>query len=147
MSSSYESRTFADIARQQSEELRRREAEGYERLLRDRFKERYPNPTFEEQRKIEARVKLLVERNAMSGSRDIAERPPLQRFEQQLRERLAMRYPDLSPILARRLEERIVQAVERQKATLGEGRLERLDEVMRKASRVHATQERQVYGR
>ena len=147
MSSSHESRTFTDIARQQSEELRRREAEGYERLLRDRFKQRYPNPTLEEQRKIEARVKVLVERNAMSGSRDFAEKPPLERFEQQLRERLAMRYPDLSPTLARRMEERIVQAVERQKATLGEVRLERLDEMMRKASRVHATQERHVYGR
>jgi hypothetical protein len=143
MSSSYESRTFADIARQQSEELRRREAEGYEKLLRDRFKQRYPKPTPEEQRKIEARVKLLMERD----SREIAERPPVQRFEQQLRERLAARYPDLSPTLARRLEERIVQAVERQKAAFGEVRLEGLDEMMRKASRVHPTQERHVYGR
>ncbi len=29
---------------ERAEELRRREAEGYETLLRERLKERYPNP-------------------------------------------------------------------------------------------------------
>jgi hypothetical protein len=129
MSSSYETKTFAEIARERTQELRRREAEQYETLLRERLKERYPNPTTEQKRKIEARVQTLIERHgATVGARAATEMPRLRQFEEQLQQRLAARYPDLSPDQARRLQERIAQAVEKQKGRLVETRRPLLDE-------------------
>ncbi len=121
MSSSNQAKTLTETAREWTEELRRREAERYETLLRERLKERYPNPSPEQKRKIEARVQTLVERHgATFGPREAMETPPLRRFEEQLRARLATRYPDLSPDQSKRLQERIAQTVERQKGRLGE---------------------------
>ena len=59
MSSSNQAKTLTETARERAEELRRREAERYETLLRERLKERYPNPSPEQKRKIEARVQTL----------------------------------------------------------------------------------------
>src|SRR5258708_24715744 len=129
MSSSHQAKPFAETAREQAEELRRREAERYETMLRERLKERYPNLSPEQKRKIEARVQTLMERHgATFGPRDAIEMPPLRRFEEQLRVRLATRYPDLSPDQSERLQERIAQAVERQKGRLGERVEHSLDE-------------------
>src|SRR5258707_14363122 len=106
MSSSNEAKTLTETARERTEELRRREAERYEALLRERLKERYPNPSPEQKRKIEARVQTLMERHgATLGARAATEMPPLRRFEEQLQQRLAARYPDLSPNQTRRLQE------------------------------------------
>jgi len=69
MSPSNQAKTFTETAREQAEELRRREAERYETLLRERFKQRYPNPNPEEKRKIEARVQTLMERHLAPGTR------------------------------------------------------------------------------
>ena len=124
----------------------------YEGELVARFADRYPEPTPEQQAKIEARIQVLVERAltnmqaasesgqakkvlveryerelmqrtaqklgrdltpATFGPRDAIEMPPLRRFEEQLRVRLAARYPGLSSDQARRLQERIAQATER----------------------------------
>ena len=148
MSSSNQAKTFTETARAQAEELRRREAERYETLLRERFKQRYPNPNPEEKRKIEARVQTLMERHgAMFGPRDAIEMPPLRRFEEQLRVRLATRYPDLSPDQSKRLQERIAQAVERQKGRLGERVEHSLDEGQSALRRAPGSQQREVYER
>jgi hypothetical protein len=148
MSSSYQAKPFAETAREQAEELRRREAERYETLLRERFKQRYPNPNPEEKRKIEARVQTLMERHgATFGPTDAIEMPPLRRFEEQLCVRLAARYPDLSPDQARRLQERIAQAVEQQKGRLGETRKQSIDEARSGLRREPGSQEREFYER
>ena len=148
MSSSNQAKTFTETARERAEELRIREAERYETLLRERFKERYPNSTTEQKRKIEARVQTLMERHgATFGPRDAIEMPPLRRFEEQLRVRLATRYPDLSPDQSKRLQERIAQAVERQKGRLGERVEHSLDEGRSALRRAPGSQQREVYER
>ena len=148
MSSSNEAKTLTETARERTEELRRREAERYETLLRERFKERYPNPSPEQKRKIEARVQTLMERHgATFGPRDAIEMPPLRRFEEQLRVRLATRYPDLSPDQSKRLQERIAQAVERQKGRLPERVEHSLDEGRSALRRAPGSQQREVYER
>jgi hypothetical protein len=129
MSSDYQTKTFAELTKEQAEKLRRREAERYETLLRQRFKERYPKPNTEQKRKIEARVQTLMGRHeAMLGARAVTEVPPFRRFEEQLQQRLAGRYPELSPDQTRRLQERIAQAVENQRGRLVETRRPSLDE-------------------
>jgi len=148
MSSIYQTKTFVEITRERTEELRRREAERYEALLRERFKERYPNPTTEQKRKIEARVQTLMERHgATVGARAATEMPPLQRFEEQLQQRLSARYPDLSPDQARRLQERIAQAVERQKGRIVETRRYSLDDARSAPGRAPGVQQRERYER
>ena len=148
MSSSYQAKPFAETAREQAEELRRREAERYETLLRERFKQRYPNPNPEEKRKIEARVQTLTERHgATFGPTDAMEMPPLRRFEEQLQQRLAARYPELSPDQARRLQERIAQAVEKQKERLVETRRPSLDETRNGSLRARGSAQREFYER
>jgi hypothetical protein len=136
MSSSYQTKTFAEITWEPNEELRTREAERYEALLRERFKEHYPNPTEGQKRKIEARVQNLMERHvATLDARIETEVPPLRRFEEQLQQRLAARFPDLSLDQARRLQERIAQAVERQRGRIVEARRLSLDETRSAAPR------------
>jgi hypothetical protein len=148
MSSSYQAKPFAETAREQAEELRRREAERYETLLWERLKGRYPNPSPEQKRKIEARVQTLMERHgATFGPRDAIEMPPLRRFEEQLRVRLATRYPHLSPDQSKRLQERIAQAVEIQKGRLGETRRPSLDELRSALRRAPGSLQREVYER
>ena len=148
MSSSNQAKTFTETAREHAEELRRREAERHETLLRERFKERYPNPNPEEKRKIEARVQTLIERHgATLGARAATETPPLRQFEEQLRQRLAARYPELSPDQARRLQERIAQAVDQQKGRLGETRKQSIDEARSALRRGPGGQQRQFYER
>src|SRR5258708_39049991 len=108
MSSSNEAKTLTETARERTEELRRREAERYETLLRERLKERYPNPNPEEKRKIEARVQTLMERHgATFGPTDAMEMPPLRRFGEQLRVGPSAPYTGLSTAQARRVPERI----------------------------------------
>jgi hypothetical protein len=124
VSSSYQTKTFVEITRERTEELRKREAERYETLLRERLKERYPNPSPEQKHKIEARVQTLMERHgATVGARAAAEIPPLRRFEEQLQQRLATRYPDLSPDQSKRLQERIAQAAETEGTIWGKGQV------------------------
>jgi hypothetical protein len=148
MSSSNEAKTLTETGRERTEELRRREAERYETLLRERLKERYPNPSPEQKRKIEARVQTLMERDgATFGPREAIEMPPLRRFEEQLRVRLATRYPDLSPDQSKRLQERIAQAVERQKGRLGERVEHSLDEGRSALRRAPGSQQREFYER
>jgi hypothetical protein len=148
MSSSNQAKTLTETARERAEELRRRQAERYETLLRERLKERYPNPNPEERRKIEARVQTLMERHrATFGPRDAIEIPPLRRFEEQLCARLGARYPGLSPDQARRLQERIAQAVEQQKGRLGETLKQSIDEARSGLRRGHGGQQRQFYER
>jgi hypothetical protein len=148
MSSSNQAKTFIETARERAEDLRMREAERYEALLRERFKERYPNPSPEQKRKIEARVQTLVERHgATFGPRDAIEMPPLRRFEGQLRVRLATRYPDLSPDQSKRLQERIAQAVERQKGRFGEKVKHSPDEVRSVLRHAPGSQQREFYER
>jgi hypothetical protein len=148
MSSNNQAKTFAETAREQVEELRRREAERYETLLRERLKERYPNPSPEQKRKIEARVQTLMGRHeATLGPREAIEMPPLRRFEEKLHKRLAARYPDLSPDQARRLQERIAQAVERQKGRIVETRRPSLDELRSALRRAPGSQQREFYER
>jgi hypothetical protein len=148
MSSSNQAKTFTETARERAEELRRREAERYEILLRERLKERYPNPSPEQKRKIEARVQTLIERHgATFGPRDAIELSPLRRFEEQLRVRLATRYPDLSPDQSKRLQERIAQAVERQKGRIVQTRRHSLDNARSALGRAPGSQQREVYER
>jgi hypothetical protein len=148
MSSSNQAKTLTETARERAEDLRRREAERYETLLRERLKERYPNPSPEQKRKIEARVQTLTERHgAVFGPKDAIEMPPLRRFEEQLRVRLAARYPGLSPDQTRRLQERIAQAVEQQKGRLGETRKQSIDEARSGLLRGPDGQQRQFYER
>jgi len=148
MSSSNEAKTLTETARERTEDLRRQEAERYETLLRERLEERYPNPSPEQKRKIEARVQTLVERHgATFGPREAIEMPPLRRFEEQLRVRLATRYPDLSPDQSKRLQERIAQAVERQKGRLGERVEHSLDEGRSALRRAPDRQQRDFYAR
>jgi hypothetical protein len=148
MSSSYQAKAFAETARERAEELRRREAERYEALLRERFKERYPNPSTEQKRKIEARVQTLIERHgATLGARAATETPPLRQFEEQLQQRLAARYPELSPDQVRRLQERIAQAVEKQKERLVETRRPSLDETRKGSRRAPGRAQREFYER
>ena len=148
MSSSNQAKTLTETARERTEELRRREAERYETLLRERLKERYANPNPEEKRKIEARVQTLMERHgATFGPRDAIEMPPLRRFEEQLQQLLATRYPDLSPDQSKRLQERIAQAVERQKGRLGERVEHSLDEGRSALRRAPGSQQREFYAR
>jgi hypothetical protein len=148
MSSSYQTKTFVEITRERTEELRKREAERYETLLRERLKERYPNPSPEQKRKIETRVQTLMEHHrATSDPRDTIEMPALRRFEEQLQQRLAARYPDLSPDQARRLQERIAQAVEKQRGRLAETRRPLLDETRSGSRRAHGGQQREFYER
>ena len=148
MPSSNQAKTFTETARERAEELRRREAERYEALLRERFKERYPNPTTDQKRKIEARVQTLMERHGTTvGASAAAEMPPLRRFEEQLQQRLAARYPDLSPDQARRLQERIAQAVERQKGRLAARVEHSVDEARSSLRRAPGSQQREFYER
>jgi hypothetical protein len=148
MSSSYQTKTFVEITRERTEELLKREAERYETLLRERLKERYPNPSPEQKRKIEARVQTLMERHgATFGARAATEMPPLRRFEEQLQERLATRYPDLSPDQCKRLQERIAQAVERQKGRIVQTRRHSLDNARSALGRAPGSQQREVYER
>ena len=148
MSSSYQTKTFVEITRERTEELRKREAERYETLPRERLKERYPNPSPEQKRKIEARVQTLIGRHeATLGQREAIEMPPLRRFEEKLQKRLAARYPDLSPDQARRLQERIAQAVERQKGRIVETRRPSLDELPSALRRAPGSQQREFYER
>jgi hypothetical protein len=148
MSSSYQTKTFVEITRERTEELRKREAERYETLLRERLKERYPNPSPEQKRKIEARVQTLMERHgATVGARAATEIPPLRRFEEQLQQRLATRYPDLSPDQSKRLQERIAQAVERQKGRIVQTRTHSLDNARSVLRRAPGGQQREVYER
>jgi hypothetical protein len=69
MSSSNKAKMFIETARERTEELRTREAERYETLLRERLKERYPNPSPEQKRKIEARVQTLMEQRLVPEQR------------------------------------------------------------------------------
>jgi hypothetical protein len=148
MSSSNPTKMFTETARERAEELRKREAERYETLLRERLKERYPNPSPEQKRKIEARVQTLMERYGSTVSaRAATEMPPLRRFEEQLQQRLATRYPDLSPDQSKRLQERIAQAVERQKGRLGETRRPSVDELRSALRRAPGNQQREFYER
>ena len=148
MSSSYQTKTFVEITRERTEELRKREAERYETLLRERLKERYPNPSPEQKRKIEARVQTLMERHgATVGARAATEMPPLRRFEEQLQQRLATRYPDLSPDQSKRLQERIAQAVERQKGRIVQTRRHSLDNARTASRRAPGSQQREFYAR
>jgi hypothetical protein len=148
MSSSNQSKTFTETGRERAEELRRREAERYETLLWERFTERYPNPSPEQKRKIEARVQTLMERHeATFGPREAIEIPPLRLFEEQLRVRLATRYPDLSPDQSKRLQERIAQAVERQKGRIVETRRHSLDDARSRLRRAPDSQQRELYER
>ena len=148
MSSSNQAKTFAEMTRERNEELRRREAERYEALLRERLKERYPNAITEQKRKIEARVQTLIERHgATLGARAAPETPPLRQFEEQLQQRLAARYPELSPDQARRLQERIAQAVERQKGRIVETRRPSLDETRSGSLRARGSAQREFYER
>jgi hypothetical protein len=148
MSSGNATRTFAEIAKERSEELRRQQAERYEAMLRERFKERYQGASPEQQRKIEARVKLLVERQEVAlGSRSAIELPPLQRFEQQLQERLVARYPDLPPVHARKLQERVAKAVQKEKQRLVETRKRSLDEGRSLSPRPPGAHQREFYER
>ena len=148
MSSSYETKTLAEITRKRTEDLRRREAERYETLLRERFKQRYPNPTTEQKRKIEARVQTLMERHgATVDARAATQMPPLRQFEEQLQQRLAARYPNLSPDRARRLQERIAHAVEKQKGRLVETRRPLLDETRSGSRRAPSGAQREFYER
>jgi mRNA-degrading endonuclease RelE of RelBE toxin-antitoxin system len=148
MSSSNQAKTFIERARERAEDLRRREAERYEALLRERFREHYPNLSPEQKRKIEARVQTLVERHgATFGPRDAIEMPPLRRFEEQLRVRLATRYPDLSPDQSKRLQERIAQAVEKQKGRIVQTRRHSLDNARSALGRAPGSQQREAYER
>jgi hypothetical protein len=148
MSSSYRAKPFAETAREQAKELRRREAERYEALLRERFKQPYPNPNPEEKRKIEAQVQTLMERHgATFAAREAIEMPPLRQFEEQLQQRLAARYPELSPDQARRLQERIAQAVEKQRERLVETRRPSLDETRSGSLRARGSAQREFYER
>jgi hypothetical protein len=148
MSSSYQTKTFVEITRERTEELRKREAERYETLLRERLKERYPNPSPEQKRKIEARVQTLIERHgATVGALAATEIPPLRRFEEQLQQRLATRYPDLSPDQSKRLQERIAQAVEKERGRLVETRRPLLDETRSGSRRAHGGRQREFYER
>src|ERR1700732_5610723 len=98
MSSSNPTKMFTETARERAEELRKQEAERYETLLRERLKERYPNPSPEQKRKIEARVQTLMERYGSTVSaRAATEMPPLRLFDEQLQKRLLTRDPELSP--------------------------------------------------
>jgi hypothetical protein len=142
--------TLADFKTKEVDEQHRRQMEQYEALLRKRFQERYPNPGPEEQRKIQARVQTLVERFETSATPPAAPQISSERFEQQLRERLAARYPNLSPDQSRRLQERIGQAVQRyQTARPGTGPINRsIDETRRlEASRKRESHEPGVYER
>jgi hypothetical protein len=146
MSSSHQTKTSTETGRERAEELHRREAEWYETLLRERLKERYPNPSPEQKRKIEARVQRLMERHgATVGARAATEMPPLRRFEEQLQQRLATRYPDLSPDQSKRLQERIAQ--ERQKGRIVETRRHSLDDARSALRRAPGSQQREVYER
>src|ERR1700724_1085557 len=148
MSSSYKTKTFVEITRERTEELRKREVERYETLLRERLKERYPSPSPEQKRKIEARVQTLMERYGSTVSaRAATEMPPLRRFEEQLQQRLATRYPDLSPDQSKRLQERIAQAVERQKGRIVETRRHSLDDARGALRRAPGSQKREFYER
>jgi hypothetical protein len=73
--------------------------------------------------------------------------PPLRRFEEQLQQRLAARYPDLSPNQTRRLQERIAQAVERQRGRLVETRTDSLDDARSALRRAPGSQQREIYER
>jgi hypothetical protein len=148
MSSSNQAKTLTETARERAEELSRREAERYETLLRERLKERYPSPSPEQKHKIEARVQTLMERHgATVGARAATEIPPLRRFEEQLQQRLATRYPDLSPDQSKRLQERIAQAVERQKGRIVQTRRRSLDNAHSPLGRAPGSQQREVYER
>jgi hypothetical protein len=148
MSSSYQTKTFVEITRERTEKLRKREAERYETLLRERLKERYPNPSPEQKRKIEARVQTLMERyGATVSARAATEMPPLRRFEEQLQQRFATRYPDLSPDQSKRLQEQIAQALERQKGRLGETGRPSVDELRSALRRAAGNQQREFYER
>jgi hypothetical protein len=148
MSSSNQAKTFTETGRERAEELRRREAERYETLLRESLKERYPSPTPEQKRKIEARVQTLMERyEATFAPKEKIEMPPLQRFEEELRVRLATRYPDLSPDQSKKLQERIAQAVERQKVRLGKTHRHSVDELRTALRHAPGSQQREVYER
>ena len=128
---------FTETARERTEELRKREVERYEALLRERLNGRYPNPSPEQKRKIEARVQTLMQRHgATVEARAATEMSPLRRFEEQLQQRLATRYPNLSPDQSKRLQERIAQALERQKGRIVEARRHSLyeaDSALRRA--------------
>ena len=148
MSSSYQTKTFAEITRERTEELRKREAERYETLLRERLEERYPNPSPKQKRKIEARVQTLMERHgATVGARAATEMPPLRRFEEQLQQRFATRYPDLSADQSKRLQERIAQAVERQKGRIVQTRRHSFDNARSALRRAPGSQQREFYER
>ena len=139
---------FTETARERTEELRKREVERYEALLRERLNGRYPNPSPEQKRKIEARVQLLVERHGATVSASAAtEKAPLRGFEEQLQQRLATWYPDLSPDQYKRLQERIAQAVERQKGRIVQTRTHSLDNARSALRRAPGSQQREVYER
>jgi hypothetical protein len=95
------------------------------------------------------RVSVQDVHGANFGAKGGIEMPPLRRFEEQLRVRLAARYPGLSPDQARgsRLEERIAQAIERQKGRLGKTRMQSLDEARSALRRGPGTQQREFYAR
>jgi hypothetical protein len=139
---------FTETVRERTEELRKQEAGRYETLLRERLKERYPNPSPDQTRKIEARVQMLMKRYGTTVSaRAATETPPLRRFEEQLQQRLATRYPDLSPEQSKRLQERIAQALEKQKGRLGETRRPSVDELRSASRRAPGSQQREFYER
>ena len=128
--------------------MRRREAERYEAQLRERFKERYPNPTTEQKHEIEARVQKLMERHeATLGAGAVTEVSPLRRFEEQLQQRLAARYPESSPDQTRRLQERIAQAVAKQRERLAETLRPSLDETRSGSLRARGSAQRDFYER
>ena len=60
----------SETARERTEELRKREAERYETPLRERLKQRYPNPSPEQKRKIEARVQTLMGLTTLTSRND-----------------------------------------------------------------------------
>jgi len=73
--------------------------------------------------------------------------PRLRQFEEQLRVRLAARYPGLSPDQARKLQERIAQAVKQQKGRLGETRRQSLDQARGALRSRPGSQQREFYER
>ena len=130
MSSSYQTKTFVEITRERTEELRKREAERYETLLRERLRERYPNPSPEEKRKIEARIQT---RWRVMAQRLRPEQRQRFRHCDGLRSSCnsaCNRYPDLSSDQSKRLQERIAQAVEKERGRIVQTRGRSLDNAL-----------------
>ena len=98
----------------QTKKAEKKTVTNYERDLRQRLAEQYPNPTPEQAAKTQRKIGELLTKQLQAPAAQVVgslQQMQVKTYETRLRATLAAKYPNLTPAQARRLEQRIGQLV------------------------------------